>query len=60
METFWLIFGLVLQVLEKISMFLGYSFHALLLDLFFPRHFNGNLWSSGEMYFSSVFVLSFN
>ena len=60
METFWLIFGFVLQVLEKISMGLGYSFHALLLDLFFARHFNGNLWSSGEMYFSSVFVLSFN
>ena len=49
METFWLMFGFVLQVLEKILMFLGYSFHALLLDLFFPRHFNGNLWSSGEM-----------
>ena len=35
METFWIIFGFVLQVLEKISMFLGYSFHALLLDFFF-------------------------
>ena len=48
MEAFWIIFGLVLHVLKKISMFLRYSFHALLFEFFFPRHFNGILWSSAR------------
>ena len=29
-------------------MFLAYSFHALLFEIFFPRHFKGNLWSSAR------------
>ena len=49
----------VLHVLEKISMFLGYSFHALLFEFFFLRHFNGTFWSSARMKLSLIFASIF-